>query len=399
MERYEYICQEGGLNLSNLFPTYARWEVEPEKAEGSYLFDKNKKRYLDFTSGIGVCNLGHRPAAVQRSINEQLNKFWHVSNLFIQDQQEAAANTLSEAAGMDLVFFANSGAEANEAAIKLAKKASGRKKIITFQQSFHGRTFATMAATGQEKIKKGYGSMLETFKYVPFNDINALKKEIDAETAAVMLEIVQGEGGIHIGNQEFLTKTEQLCKEYGALLIVDEIQTGIGRTGKAFGFQHFDLTPDIVTAAKGLGSGLPIGAVIGKKALEEVFGPGSHGSTFGGNPISIAAAIATMKTIFNDDFLQGVQEKSAYLADKLAESLEQIAAVKEIRYLGLMVGIESDIPLPSLLKELRANCLLALPAGENVLRLLPPLTASKSEIDEAVQILQSTLKEFSKSAV
>lgn len=399
MDRDERICQEGGLNLSNLFPTYARWEVEPEQAEGSYLFDKSGKRYLDFTSGIGVCNLGHRPAAVQKSINEQLNKFWHVSNLFIQDQQENAAKALSEAAGMDLVFFANSGAEANEAAIKLARKASGREKIITFQQSFHGRTFATMAATGQDKIKSGYGSMLEKFKYVPFNDINALKDEMDLETAAVMLEIVQGEGGIHIGNQEFLAETEKLCKEYGALLIVDEIQTGIGRTGKAFGFQHFDLAPDIVTAAKGLGSGMPIGAVIGRKKLEGVFGPGSHGSTFGGNPISIAAAIATMKTIFNDDFLQDVQEMSEYLAEKLAESLEQISAVKEIRYLGLMVGIESDIPLPSLLKKLRDKGLLALPAGENVLRLLPPLTASRSEIDEAVQILQSIIKEFSKSAV
>ncbi len=256
-----------------------------------------------------------------------------------------------------------------------------------------------MAATGQDKIKSGYGSMLEKFKYVPFNDINALKDEMDLETAAVMLEIVQGEGGIHIGNQEFLAETEKLCKEYGALLIVDEIQTGIGRTGKAFGFQHFDLAPDIVTAAKGLGSGMPIGAVIGRKALEGVFGPGSHGSTFGGNPISIAAAIATMKTIFNDDFLQDVQEMSEYLAEKLAESLEQISAVKEIRYLGLMVGIESDIPLPSLLKKLRDKGLLALPAGENVLRLLPPLTASRSEIDEAVQILQSIIKEFSKSAV
>ncbi|KAF0816884.1 MULTISPECIES: acetylornithine transaminase [unclassified Cytobacillus] len=385
--------------MSNLFPTYARWEVEPEKAEGSYLYDKNGKRYLDFTSGIGVCNLGHRPEAVQKSINEQLNKFWHVSNLFIQDQQETAAKALSEAAGMDLVFFSNSGAEANEAAIKLARKATGREKIITFQQSFHGRTFATMAATGQDKIKNGYGSMLETFKYVPFNDIHALRDEMDSETAAVMLEIVQGEGGIHIGNQEFLAEIEHLCKEYGALLIIDEIQTGIGRTGKAFGFQHFNLTPDIVTAAKGLGSGMPIGAVIGKRTLEEVFGPGSHGSTFGGNPISIAAAIATMKTIFDDDFLHAVQEKSALLADKLAESLEQIPAVKEIRNLGLMTGIESDIPLPSLLKELRNNGLLALPAGDNVLRLLPPLTASKSEIDTAVQILQSTFKELSKSAV
>ncbi len=385
--------------MSFLFPTYSRWEVEPEAAEGSILIDKNGKRFLDFTSGIGVCNLGHRPAEVQEAIGTQLTKFWHVSNLFVQKQQEVAAKHLTEAAGMDLVFFANSGAEANEAAIKLARKATGRQKIITFQQSFHGRTFATMAATGQEKIKKGYGSMLETFKYVPFNDFIALKEEIDEETAAVMLEVVQGEGGIHIGSKEFLAKTEQLCKEYRALLIIDEIQTGIGRTGEAFAFQHFNLNPDIVTAAKGLGSGLPIGAVIGKKHLEEAFGPGSHGSTFGGNPISIAAAIATMETIFQKGFLKDVQEKSAYLSHKLSESLENLSAVKEIRQLGMMVGIETDVNLPALLKELRDNGLLALPAGENVLRLLPPLTATESEIDEAAQILQSTLNEYSKSAV
>ncbi|MBT2689024.1 acetylornithine transaminase [Bacillus sp. ISL-47] len=385
--------------MSYLFPTYGRWEVEPESAEGSYLIDKTGKRYLDFTSGIGVCNLGHRPPAVQEAISTQLNKFWHVSNLFVQEKQEIAAKYLSEASGMDYVFFANSGAEANEAAIKLARKATGRQKLITFQQSFHGRTFATMAATGQDKIKKGYGSMLETFKYVPFNDFSALKAEIDGETAAVMLEIVQGEGGIHIAAQEFLEKTEQLCKENGALLIVDEIQTGIGRTGKAFAFQHFNLDPDIITSAKGLGSGLPIGAVIGKKELEEVFGPGSHGSTFGGNPISIAAAIATLKTVFEEEFLKDVQEKSVYLSNKLTELLEPIPAVKEVRQLGMMIGIETDVNLPSLLKELREKGLLALPAGENVLRLLPPLTATAAEINEAAETLKSTLLEYSKSAV
>jgi acetylornithine aminotransferase len=385
--------------MSYLFPTYGRWEVEPESAEGSILIDKDGKRYLDFTSGIGVCNLGHRPPPVQEAISVQLNKFWHVSNLFIQGQQEIAAKHLSQAAGMDLVFFANSGAEANEAAIKLARKATGRQKIITFHQSFHGRTFATMAATGQEKIKQGYGSMLETFKYVPFNDLSALKGEIDEKTAAVMIEIVQGEGGIHIGTQDFLKKTEQLCKEYGALLIVDEIQTGIGRTGMAFAFQHFNLDPDIVTSAKGLGSGMPIGAVIGKKKLEKAFGPGSHGSTFGGNPISISAAIATMETIFQEEFLKDVREKSVYLSNKLIELLEPIPVVKEIRQLGMMVGIETDVNLPSLLKELREKGVLALPAGENVLRLLPPLTATAAEINQAAETLKSTLLEYSKSAV
>ena len=270
--------------MSNLFPTYSRWEIEPESAEGSYLYGKDGKKYLDFTSGIGVNNLGHRPQAVKEAIQEQLNKFWHVSNLFPVELQETAAGKLAQAAEMDLVFFSNSGAEANEAAIKLARKSTGRKKIITFNQSFHGRTYATMSATGQDKIKEGFGPMLETFTYVPFNDLEALKSEMSDEVAAVMLEVIQGEGGIYPATKEFLKGTEVLCKENGSLLILDEIQTGIGRTGKPFAFQHYGLKPDIVSVAKGLGNGLPIGAIIGKKELIDAFGPGSHGSTFGGNP-------------------------------------------------------------------------------------------------------------------
>ncbi|KAB2337193.1 acetylornithine transaminase [Cytobacillus depressus] len=385
--------------MSYLFPTYARWEVEPDMAEGSYIFGKDGKKYLDFTSGIGVCNLGHRPTVVQKAIANQLDRFWHVSNLFIQGEQEKAAELLAKGARMDLVFFANSGAEANEAAIKLARKATGRKKIITFTNSFHGRTFATMSATGQDKIKTGFGPMLETFIYLPFNDLQALKQSIDEDTAAVMLEIVQGEGGIHVGTDEFLHGVQQLCKEYEALFIIDEIQTGIGRTGKPFAFQHFHLSPDIVTSAKGLGNGLPIGAVIGKKELERVFGPGSHGSTFGGNPLSIAAAIATMETIFHEEFCQEVESISQYFLEKLTTSLQVFTEVKEIRNLGLMVGIETSIDLPMLLKELRENDLLALPAGTNVLRLLPPLTVTKAELNKAINILQTVIGKFSKAVV
>ena len=377
--------------MSHLFPTYARWEVEPETAKGSIMIDKKGKQYLDFTSGIGVCNLGHRPDKVQEAITNQLQSFWHVSNLFIQGQQEIAAQKLSEAAGLDFVFFANSGAEANEAAIKMARKATGKSKIITFDHSFHGRTYATMAATGQEKVKTGFGPMLETFKYVPYNDFAKLEQEVDKETAAVLLEVIQGEGGINIGDGEFLAKTEKLCKENGVLLIIDEIQTGIGRTGKPFGFQHFNLSPDIVTAAKGLGNGLPIGAMIGKKELEEVFGPGSHGSTFGGNPLSIAAANATMEIIFEAKFLQIVQEKSNYMAKQLSEKLEILPAVVDIRQLGMMIGIEIKENIATLLKELREQGLLALSAGENVLRLLPPLTVSYDEMDQAIEIITLTL--------
>jgi len=380
--------------MSYLFPTYARWEVEPETAEGSIMIGKDGKRYLDFTSGIGVCSLGHRPKNVQDAISKQLDKFWHVSNLFIQSEQETAAKLLTEGAGMDLVFFANSGAEANEGAIKLARKATGRDKIITFVNSFHGRTFATMAATGQDKIKTGFGPMLEKFVYLPFNDTKALQEEIDQNTAAVMLEVVQGEGGLYPAEQEFLNSIQQLCKENGALFIIDEVQTGIGRTGKPFAFQHYQLTPDIVTSAKALGNGLPIGAVIGRKALEDVFGPGSHGSTFGGNPVSVAAAIETMKTIFNEEFLASVEQKSQYLSKKLAENLESLAEVTTIRGLGMMIGIETTIELPILLKKLREKGLLALPAGQNTLRLLPPLTVTEEEMDEAVEILHMVLKEF-----
>lgn len=385
--------------MSYLFPTYARWEVEPESAKGSYLKDKNGKTYLDFTSGIGVLNLGHQPEEVKEAIKKQLDRFWHVSNLFTVKEQEAAAKILAKAANLDAVFFANSGAEANEGAIKLARKATGRSKIITFKQSFHGRTFATMSATGQEKIKKGFGPMLEKFVYVPFNDIDSLKKELDDSVAAVMLEVVQGEGGIFAGNEAFLKETEELCHKNGALLIIDEIQTGIGRTGKPFAFQHFGLQPDIVTSAKGLGNGLPIGAVIGKEFLKEFFGPGSHGSTFGGNPLAIAAAIASMEIIFDEQFLNDVKEKSEFLQSQLKESLQGMKLVKDIRGLGLMIGVELDASFPQVLQQLRDKGFLALSAGENVLRLLPPLNTTKEELQEAINIIAAVLKEQSKTAV
>lgn len=385
--------------MSYLFPTYARWEIEPQSAKGSYLKDKNGKTYLDFTSGIGVLNLGHQPEKVKEAIKKQLDRFWHVSNLFTVKEQEAAAEILAKAAGMDAVFFSNSGAEANEGAIKLARKATGRTKIITFKQSFHGRTFATMSATGQDKIKKGFGPMLEKFVYVPFNDINSLKKELDDSVAAVMLEVVQGEGGIFTGNEAFLKEAEELCHKNGALLIIDEIQTGIGRTGKPFAFQHFGIQPDIVTSAKGLGSGLPIGAVIGKEFLKEYFGPGSHGSTFGGNPLAISAAIASMEIIFDDQFLEDVKEKSEFLQTQLKETLQGNKMVKDIRGLGLMVGIELDASIPEILKQLRENGFLALSAGENVLRLLPPLNTTKEELQEGINLIEAVLQEQSKTAV
>ncbi|MFE4426939.1 acetylornithine transaminase [Peribacillus butanolivorans] len=377
--------------MSSLFPTYARWNIEPETANGMKLISTTGKEYLDFTSGIGVLNLGHSHEKVKKAVAEQLNKYWHVSNMFQSSLQERTAKMLADASGLGQVFFANSGAEANEAAIKLARKATGKSKIVTCLQSFHGRTFATMAATGQEKIKIGFGPMLASFEYVPFNDNDALETAVDEDTAAVMIEVVQGEGGIHVVQQAYLDAIQAQCKKYGSLLIIDEIQTGIGRTGKPFAFQHFNIQPDIITSAKGLGNGLPIGAMIGKETLSEFFSAGSHGSTFGGNPVSVAAAEAVLKEIFQLGFLKEVMEKAEYLECELTKALKDSEEVKEIRGLGMMVGIECKQDVQSFLMELQEDGLLVLSAGPNVLRLLPPLTATKSEIDTAIKKIKKVL--------
>ncbi|MFF2288383.1 acetylornithine transaminase [Peribacillus butanolivorans] len=377
--------------MNSLFPTYARWNIEPETANGMKLISTTGKEYLDFTSGIGVLNLGHSHEKVKKAVTEQLNKYWHVSNMFQSSLQERTAKMLADASGLGQVFFANSGAEANEAAIKLARKATGKSKIVTCLQSFHGRTFATMAATGQEKIKIGFGPMLASFEYVPFNDNDALETAVDEDTAAVMIEVVQGEGGIHVVQQSYLDAIQAQCKKYGSLLIIDEIQTGIGRTGKPFAFQHFNIQPDIITSAKGLGNGLPIGAMIGNEMLSEFFSDGSHGSTFGGNPVSVAAAEAVLKEIFQSGFLKEVVEKAEYLECELTKALKDSEEVKEIRGLGMMVGIECKQGVQSFLMELQEDGLLVLSAGPNVLRLLPPLTATKSEIDTAIKKIKKVL--------
>ncbi|SIQ90778.1 acetylornithine aminotransferase apoenzyme [Peribacillus simplex] len=377
--------------MSNLFPTYARWNIEPKTASGLKITSTAGKEYLDFTSGIGVLNLGHCHELVKSAITEQLNKYWHVSNMFQSSLQEQTAKMLADASGLNQVFFANSGAEANEAAIKLARKATGKSKIVTCQQSFHGRTFATMAATGQEKIKTGFGPMLASFEYVPFNDNDAMTAAIDENTAAVMIEIVQGEGGIHVVQQSYLDTIQTKCQEQGALLIIDEIQTGIGRTGKPFAFQHFNIQPDIITSAKGLGNGLPIGAMIGKEALSEFFNPGSHGSTFGGNPVSVSAAEAVLKEIFQSGFLQETVKKAEYLESELAKALKDMEEVKEIRGLGMMVGIECKQDVQVFLMELQEEGLLVLSAGPKVLRLLPSLTVTESEIDMAINKIKKVL--------
>lgn len=377
-----------------LFPIYSRYDLRVKAAKGAEVVDTSGKKYIDFGSGIGVCNLGHRHPYVQEAVEEQLEKYWHVSNLYVQPIQEEVAELLTNHSVGKYVFFSNSGAEANEAAIKLARKATQKKKIITFKQSFHGRTFATMAATGQEKIQEGFGPMLERFVYADFNDIASVEKLIDEDTAAVMLELVQGEGGVIPADPSFVTALDDLCKQKGILLIVDEIQTGIGRTGKAFAYEHYNIAPDIFTLAKGLGNGLPVGAMVASEDLGESFGPGSHGSTFGGNPLAMASAKAVLETLFSDGFLSKVEKQAQYLQAKLGTDLAVLPQVKEHRQKGFMVGLELKVPVQEVVPQLIEKGLLTLVAGDNVLRLLPPLIVTEAEIDQAIGIMKEVLLQF-----
>ncbi|WP_110114550.1 acetylornithine transaminase [Bacillus sp. CGMCC 1.16541] len=374
--------------MSSLFPTYQRLDLHIKEANGSTLIDQNGIQYLDFISGIAVCNVGHRNPFVQQAIEEQLNKVWHVSNLFHLNIQEEVASMLVDYSSGDAVFFCNSGAEANEAAIKLARKYTKRHKIITFTKSFHGRTFATMSATGQAKIHEGFGPLLQEFVYVPYNDSKALEAEIDETVAAVMVEVIQGEGGVVPGEKHFLETVQQLCHQYGALFMVDEVQTGIGRTGKMFAYEHYGLSPDIITSAKGLGSGMPIGAMIGKAHLKEAFQAGSHGTTFGGNPVALASAKATLMIISSPNFLEEVQRKGHYLLSELNKRIGDDSRVIDIRGKGLMVGIECGEYAPVIIQSLKEEGLLTLGAGPHVVRLLPPLTVTEGELKQALDSIE-----------
>ncbi|HIV73983.1 MAG TPA: acetylornithine transaminase [Candidatus Pseudogracilibacillus intestinigallinarum] len=377
-----------------LFPTYNRFPLSVQSATGAEITDINGKTYVDFGSGIGVCNLGHCHPIVQKAVEKQLHLYWHTSNLYENPiQSEVAAQITTHSHG-DYVFFCNSGAEANEAAIKLARKVTGKETIITFQQSFHGRTFATMAATGQEKVREGFGPMLEKFAYAIFNDLASVEQLIDENTAAVMVEVVQGEGGVHPADHEFIEGVATLCKENNILLIVDEIQTGIGRTGKKFGFEHYQIEPDIFTLAKGLGNGLPVGAMVAKAAYKDHFGPGSHGSTFGGNPLAMASANAVLQIVFEDAFLDEVEAKASYLQEKLEKEIAPLASVQAIRQKGMMVGIDCDKSVAPIVTQLLEKGLLVLSAGDTVVRLLPPLIVTEAQIDEAIELLKVALATF-----
>ena len=378
--------------MTYLFENYKRAPIEFVKAVGSYLIDSEGKTYLDFSSGIGVTNLGFHPQ-VQQALIQQAGRIWHSPNLYLSSLQEQVAQELAGSYDY-LAFFCNSGAEANEAAIKLARKAAGKQGIITFQQSFHGRTFGAMAATGQDKIKEGFGDGVPHFSYGVYNDLASVEDLVNQDTAAVMLELVQGESGVRPSEAAFVKDLADFCRREEILLIVDEVQTGMGRTGQLYSFEHYEIIPDIVTLAKGLANGLPAGALLGKSSLAPAFGPGSHGSTFGGNKLAMAAALETLHIMKEAGFLEEVRSKSAILLEQLQLAFQNHPKISAVRGLGMMIGIETSASLSKIVEAARQKGLIILTAGENVIRLLPPLTISREEIQQGIAILKEVFSEL-----
>ncbi|MFC5528917.1 acetylornithine transaminase [Cohnella yongneupensis] len=388
------------MSDSALFNTYASYPITLVKGKGSRLWDDQGKEYLDFMSGLAVANLGHAPDSVKDALVAQLDQLWHVSNLFGNPNKEKAARLLVDNSCADAVFFCNSGAEANEAAIKLARryqqkvKGVNRYEIITFNQSFHGRTLATLTATGQDKVKDGFLPLPEGFRYdIPLHDIPALEAAINEHTAAIMLELVQAEGGVIPVDPGFLSEVRALCDRHGLLLIVDEIQTGMGRTGKLFAHQHYDVEPDIFTLAKGIGSGFPVGAMLAKGDVVNGFVPGAHATTFGGTPIAMAAVVATIETYLKDNVVERAAEAGEYLLAQLEAKLGKLPIVDQIRGKGLLIGILCKEPVGELVSELHRRGLLVVTAGPNVIRLLPNLLVTHEEIDTAVNQIAAVLTE------
>ncbi|MFD1335055.1 acetylornithine transaminase [Oceanobacillus iheyensis] len=385
---------------SAVMQTYNRFPITATKGKGSFLWDDSGEKYLDYTSGIATCNLGHVPDNVQHAISNQLEDLWHCSNLYHIPSQEKLAELLTEYSCLDQVFFCNSGAEANEAAIKIAKKYAkdkgydDRTEIITFEQSFHGRTGSTMAATAQEKIHQGFTPLTEGFRYLPFNNKESLSEIDNGKTSAVLLEVIQGEGGINTAEKDWLKQLAAICKQADILLMIDEIQTGIGRTGSLFAYQPYGIEPDVITVAKGLGSGFPIGAMLAKQHIAASFSPGTHGSTFGGNPVAAAAGIATLKEILSDGFLENCKEGQEELFNQLKSIKEISPLIKDIRGKGYLIGIEVLNQASAWIEKLREKQILVLPAGEKVVRILPPLTTTKEELQICIQALKEVALEL-----
>jgi predicted acetylornithine/succinylornithine family transaminase len=380
----------------NIFQTYSRYPVVLVKGKGSKLWDAQGKEYIDFLSGIAVCNLGHCHPAVVRAAQAQLKQLLHVSNFFYTEPQAELSALLTANSFADRAFFCNSGAEANEAALKLARKycqdrgAAGRFEIITMHDSFHGRTFATLAATGQKKFHKGFEPLLPGFRYVPYNDIAALRKAVTPRTCAVLLEPIQGEGGVNLPDASYLKQVRRVCDENDLLLIFDEVQVGMGRTGKLFAHEHYRVRPDIMTLAKALAGGLPAGAMLARKHVAKSFTPGTHASTFGGNPVAMAAGVAVMKTLVQGDVLENCRAMGDYFMTGLWALQKKFPAiVKEVRGRGLIIGVElhregKDIVRQCLSRGIIINCTM-----DRILRLVPPLIITRREIDRCLGVLET----------
>lgn len=379
--------------------TYTRYPLTFVKGEGVWLYSDDNKKYLDLSSGIAVTNLGHAHPAVTDAICKQAEMLLHTSNLYYTKPYTELAEKLVTLSIFDKVFFCNSGAEANEAALKLSRKhghtvgGDDKFEIITMKNSFHGRTLATITATGQTKYQKGFEPVMPGFTYVEFNNIEDLRSKVSDKTASIIVEAVQGEGGIHPAHMDFIAECRTLCDKYNCLLIFDEVQTGIGRTGKYFGYEHFaPYEPDAITLAKGLGGGMPIGAMLVKEQFASVLGPGTHASTFGGNPVSCSAANAILNVIDKEKILEKVTENGNYFRDKLNELKGKYPVVKDVRGLGLLNGIEVDCKAADIIRELMDNNVLAVPAGTNVVRFLPALIIERKEIDNFINILENIVK-------
>ena len=383
-----------------MFQTYGKRPLTLIKGEACRVWDEGGKEYLDFVSGIAVCALGHSSPLVSQALEEQSKRLVHVSNLYYTKPQTELAQLLVEKSFADRVFFCNSGAEANEAAIKLARRYSKEKfgqdryTIISMMDSFHGRTMATLSATGQNKVRTGYDPLLESFKFVPFNDLSSLEKAVDESVCAVMLEPIQGEGGVVCPDTDYLKGVKDICSDRDLILIFDEVQVGMGRTGKLFAHEHYGVSPHIMTLAKALGNGLPIGAMLSVEELSSVFGPGSHATTFGGTPLVTAVAKAVFKSLLEDGWIDNCREMGEYFKGRLQDLQKKYSFIKDIRGLGLILGIELDRPGAPVVDACMERGFLINCTHEKVLRFIPPLIIGKEEIDLLVEVLDEVLGDF-----
>ena len=382
-----------------IMKTYGRYPLVPVRGEGCCLWDADGRRYLDFLAGVAVNNLGHCHPKVVEALRNQAAELIHCSNYYHIPNQIELAELLCEHSFADRAFFCNSGAEANEAAIKLARKYSREKfgpdryEIITALSSFHGRTMATVSATGQEKVQKFFDPLLHGFRHVPFNDADSLGRAITTNTCAVMLEPIQGEGGVVIPSPEYFREVRNICDERRVLLIFDEVQVGMGRTGRLFAHEHFGITPDIMTLAKALAGGAPIGTMLAREEIAGSFGPGTHGSTFGGNPLVTAAGLAAVRAILEEGILENTMEMGRYLLSGLEGLKGKFPIITEVRGIGLMIGMQLSVPAGEIVKKALDRGLLLNVAQDNVLRFVPPLIVTAGEIDEMLEILSGILAE------